>query len=496
MRGFHILLILSVLIGFQSCYKEEVIYNSEVNRELELPTILRINEKECCYDYIDNSLRFPIDNDIINDFSPLIEFQEYSNIYFEGKLLLNNSINNLGDIEINKKYEIVILSNGKSKKLLLIFTNLPIVQIITPNRIFDEPKTIAKMFINYPEANKRTDKHFIGIEYRGGTSQSYQKKSYGFSLKGSINLDDDISNSLFNMKNNHHWILDAMWIDKARLRNKTSFGLWKKFDGNKHYGISAKFIELYINNEHQGLYCLGENINSDFLNLNNDNAVLYKATAWEDGATRFETYTNNSPLSYYWDGWEQKYPDPKIEINWQPLNDLRNLVVTGNDHDFTSQISSLIDINNFVDYFIFLNIVSAMDNTGKNTFLAKESFTDKICIIPWDLDGSWGLYWDGTYTGFTSILSNNLFNRLIETNTDNFKGKLKQRWGYLRGNILANIELKNMLNNNFILINKSGIIEIENKKWERNLDLNSEQAYLITWIENRVIFLDNYFDNL
>ncbi len=54
------------------------------------------------------------------------------------------------------------------------------------------------------------------------------------------------------------------------------FELWKKNSGNKHYGIKAEFVELYINNEHQGLYCLNEKINAEFLNLNNTHAVLYK----------------------------------------------------------------------------------------------------------------------------------------------------------------------------------------------------------------------------
>ena len=73
--------------------------------------------------------------------------------------------------------------------------------------------------MNYPGDNKNTDEYFIGLEYRGATSQSYEKKSYGFSLKASIDLNDDISGSFFDLKNNNDWILDAMWIDKARLRN-------------------------------------------------------------------------------------------------------------------------------------------------------------------------------------------------------------------------------------------------------------------------------------
>jgi spore coat protein CotH len=237
-------------------------------------------------------------------------------------------------------------------------------------------------------------------------------------------------------------------------------------------------------------------MNPEFLNLNNPNAVLYKAIAWEDGSTRFETYSNNSPVNYYWDGWEQKYPDPSIEINWSPLNQLRHLVVNGNNEIFTTQIDSLIDVNNLIDYYILLNTTSAMDNTGKNIFLVKENIQDKFSIIPWDLDGSWGVFWNGAELSHTSILSNSLFDRLLETNAVGFKNKLKQRWVSLRGNVLSNIELNQMFTDQFMLINTSEIIDIENRKWGSSIDLNSEKQYLIDWIENRLIFLDNYFYNL
>lgn len=493
MRGFYII---SILIVFQSCYKEKVIYNAESNHDLELPTILRINDKESVYDYTENSLRFPINSDVLNDFSPFITFQEYSTVYFEGEELVNNSINHFGTIEINKEYDVNVVTNGETENLLLTFTNLPIVQIITTNKIFNEPKTLAKIIVNYTEINKKSDTYFIGLEYRGASSQAYQKKSFGFSLKGSTRYEDDLSSSLFDMQKNNDWILDAMWIDKARLRNKTSFELWDKFDGDNHHGIASEFVELYINNEHQGLYCLNENMNAESLNLNNPNSVLYKAIAWEDGATRFETYSDNSPINYYWDGWEQKHPDPSVEINWSPLNQLRHLVVNGNNEVFTSEIDSFIDVNNFIDYYILLNTTSALDNTGKNLFLVKENFQDKFRVIPWDLDGSWGMFWNGTQLSHTSVLSNSLFDRLLETNAVDFKNKLKQRWISLRGNVLSNTELTQMFTDQFMLINTSEIIDIENRKWGSNIDLNSEKQYLIDWMENRLTFLDNYFYNL
>jgi hypothetical protein len=39
-------------------------------------------------------------------------------------------------------------------------------------------------------------------------------------------------------------------------------------------------------------------------------------------------------------------------------------------------------------------------------------------------------------------------------------------------------------------------VVIENREWGSNIDIIYEQGYLIDWIENRVVFLDNYFEQL
>lgn len=491
---FYLILILLLTVT-QSCYKEEIIFNSESDYFLGLPSILKMNGKECCYDYAENCLYYPIEDSIIFNFSPYIEFQEYSLVSMNGKVLKNKDINILGQIEIETEYELIFKTHNKTNKLLLIFINMPIVQIITPNRISDDPKTLAKIQVNYKEINKPVLQYYIGLEHRGGTAQSFSKKSFGFSLKKSIGIDENFSGSFFNLKTNNDWILDAMWIDKSRLRNKISFELWNKMDGNKHFGIKSELVVLFLNNENQGLYCLSENINPEFLNLNNPGAVLYKATDWANGATIFETYSNSTPMNYFWDGWEQKYPDPKLEIRWDPLKSLRHLIVNESNEIFASQIGSIIDLEIFLDYYLFLNLVMAMDNTGKNTFLVKESDTDRFSLIPWDLDGSLGIYWDGTRIGYTSILTNNLYNRLIKINPGGIEIELKNRWNYLRSNIYSNAELRRMCIDSFVKIKKSGIMKWENKKWGSDINIDLEQEYMLQWVENRVAFLDRYFES-
>ena len=489
MRSFLFFISLFLLLfSLESCYKEEVIFNVEANNSLELPLILRINNKDCAFDYTQNTLRYPIEKDSIINFEAFIEFQDYSEVVFNNQSLKNNLINNLGEIRINKQYEINISTNNTVKVLKLIFTNLPIVQLITPSRIYDEPKSLARFVINFP--NQNTISSYVGIEQRGGwETLQLPKKSYSFSFLNSTFLDEKTPYSVFDLEQNTDWVLDGMYTDNTRLRNKIASNIWKAIPGEKHYGISPNFVELYFNNEHQGLYCLSENINAELLLLSNNDALLYKAIGW-NGPPCFETSSDALPSIERWDGWVQKYPNPNQRINWEPLADLRNLIVESSDEDFILQIGTLIDIDNFIDYYLFLNLICARDNLGKNIFLTKQSLQEPLAIIPWDFDNSF------ESSGIQPIVNNNLYKRLSELNPNNFNKRLKDRWIFLRieafqaSNLLSIIEISSNQ------IQKSNIIEIENEKWATTINIETEHSNLMLWIVDRLNTMDNYYQNL
>jgi len=489
MRGFLFFISLFLLLfSLESCYKEEVIFDVESNNSLELPLILRINNKDCAYDYNQNTLRYPIQKDSIISFEAFIEFQDYSEVIFNNQSLKNNLINNLGDIRINKQYEIKIITNNTVKILKLVFTNLPIVQIITPSRIYDDPKSLARFVIHLP--TKSTISSYIGIEQRGGwETLQLPKKSYSFSFLNSNFLNDITDYSVFDLEQNTYWILDGMYSDNARLRNKVASNIWKEIPGERHYGINPNFVELYINNEHQGLYCLSENINAELLLLSNNDALLYKAIGWS-GPPCFETSSQDFPSIERWDGWVQKHPNPNQIINWQPLADLRDLIVESSDEEFVLHINSLIDIDNFIDYYLFLNLICAKDNLGKNIFLTKESLLEKFIIIPWDFDKTF------ESSGNQPIVNNNLYRRLSKLDPDNFNKRLKGRWIFLRNEAFQASNLLAIIEESSNQIQKSDIIQIENEKWATTINIQAEHENLMLWIVARLNTMDNYYQNL
>ena len=66
--------------------------------------------------------------------------------------------------------------------------------------------------------------------------------------------------------------------------------------------------------------------------------------------------------------------------------------------NFAAQYEERLDVSSLIDYFIFINLLSAYDNTGRNVFWGiynvNLTLLPKFIIQPWDLDGTLGRTWD------------------------------------------------------------------------------------------------------
>lgn len=216
----QLLIIIFEITFLFSCKKEEVIYDSDVSSAYELPLILSLDGKRCMYDVSSNTLKYTINEERLIDYSPYVVFQEYSEVKINNPKLINNSKNNLGNLELNTSYAIEIITKGEAKVFNLLFTSLPTVNIIVTDEILNEPHILGKMVINYPEIDKSSNTSFIGVEIRGKYSSGLRKKSYGIKPLGSKNIKDIVSKSFFeDMNPNVKWSLDGMYADASKLRN-------------------------------------------------------------------------------------------------------------------------------------------------------------------------------------------------------------------------------------------------------------------------------------
>jgi spore coat protein H len=407
----------------------------------------------------------------------------------------------LNSVEIGTPYQILVPSLNEI--FVLYFTKLPIISISTNFTIVDEPNVLA--YFKMIETNQNFLESNIGIQYRGAWSQGLPKKSMEIEFWTDPTGDQTQNHSLLGMINDDDWNLQAMFNEPLRIRSVTNNELWRMIN-TLHYqnaepeainGIRMKYVELFINNEYRGIYGLGEKVNRKQLKLKNHNGnirgELYKGVHWAEGANRFfalPPFDNNSLI---WDGFEYKHP--KEETHWTKLYNLVDFVINTNPIAFYNTYQNEFVIDNLVDYYIFLNLLRATDNTGKNLYIAKYNTNDKYFYVPWDLDGSFGTIWDGSNVNVTTgLLTNGLYNRLMFDCYENgFREKLKTKWQSLRTNIITHDNLMSLFNENHQILMENAVYERENLAWQSYTYNSSDLSYMSDWIENRLAFLDVKF---
>ncbi len=71
-------------------------------------------------------------------------------------------------------------------------------------------------------------------------------------------------------------------------------------------------------------------------------------------------------LAEYW-----RFTRGGDEAEWNELGELVSLATEADSIDFNSAIEHAVQWDNAIDYFIFINLLAAMDNRSKNYFLVR-----------------------------------------------------------------------------------------------------------------------------
>lgn len=405
-------------------------------------------------------------------------------------------------IEIGNPYNIIDLSSNET--YTLYFTELPMVSINTDFTIQDTPKVLADFRLI--ETDKNEISTYIGIEYRGASSQAYPKKSLEIEFWTNQDGSSTTDIPILGMMNDDSFNLQAMYNEDTRIRSKTANELWLQMNSlsyqdeepNAKNGIRSHYVEVFMNNEYYGIYALGEKVNRKNLKLKkHDGSIkgeLYKGDHWAGAPTMYSYDANYNNNSDYWSYFEYKHP--KQEINWGNLHNFISFVVDSDQETFLQGIDSKFEINNAIDYFIFMNIIRAVDNTGKNLYIAKYDKNRKYFYVPWDLDATFGYNWDGSLLNeYTGLLTNGMYEKLLNDDSDNsFKNTLAKKWFMLRENALDINNIYTLLQSNNDVLLKNNVYIREGIAWDYNYN-NNAQDYMKDWLLNRITYLDGIFSN-
>ncbi|MBT9392967.1 CotH kinase family protein [Hymenobacter sp. NST-14] len=381
------------------------------------------------------------------------------------------------------------------------FTQLPVVRLTTRHVIADTPSVYARLQLTEPDG--LVIESALGIEIRGGFSQTYPKKSYELSFWHDSTGQQSADVQLLGMRTDNKYNLQALYNEPLRIRSKTANALWqevhqiyyKAAEPEAKNGISMEYAEVFLNGRYLGLYALTERIDRKQLKLKKYNqgitGELYKGAGW--GGSTFTARPPFDNTSEIWSGFEYKHPDEQID--WTALHRFVGFVLNSPDEEFYRTYQQQFHLDNAVDYFIFLNLLRAGDNTGKNLYIAKYKQGEPYYYVPWDLDGVFGTDWTGTHTGATDgILSNGLYDRLLnDCAPDGFRDRLRARWAALRRTVLTQQHLLDLLQANSATLRRNNVYAREQLAWPAFRPSAAQMPYIATWLTARLQLLDDTF---
>jgi hypothetical protein len=400
-------------------------------------------------------------------------------------------------------------------------SNLPIVKIDTSGQtIPDEPKISAKMQIIAGEGVKDVGgapnayDGFIGIERRGTSSQFFAKKQYG--LETWDETGEDIDVELLGLPEESDWILSAPFTDKSLVRNNLVYETARALG---YYASRQIFVEVFLNNDYQGVYVLLEQVKRD------KNRVDISSASDEDSSSGylleyqcgvapdadevfFQTPRSSGDSScvyvIQYPNDEDLTPERKTYITDYVAQAEEALYSPGFQDEETGY-RAFTDTQTFIDYMLLSEVFKNPDAFNRSTYFHKD---DEGVLIPgplWDFDLALGnnTFGDaGEPEGF--LLTNKVWSgRLLEDPA--FATAYVERYRSLRQMLLSSSSLNANIDD--LIRTLGGASQRNFERWPVldtyiwpnrfvGADYESEIRYLKSWLETRLNWLDTNMGDL
>lgn len=354
----------------------------------------------------------------------------------------------------------------------------------------------------------------IQIKGRGNSSWGMPKKSYA------VSLDD--SASVLDMPADDDWVLIANYADKSLMRNYAAYELAR--DLNMAYSPRMRYVELFLDGEYLGNYLLGEKIKIAPNRVpikkmsakdKSGDAITGGYLIEKDGLDRLESD------DIYFD--TQKIANPSVfaikdpkssKLNQEQLNYISSYFQEAEDALYSSHFidpvtgyNNYFNVDSIIDWYMVNEIYKNVDAAfGTSVYLYKDK-NGKISMGPvWDFDiGAGNIDYNGNDdpTGF--YIKNAVWiSRFFEDPA--FVQKVKQRWGQIKQQQIPDLfnridqtksQLQASQQTNFSRWPILGTYVWPNASgWDQRMTYDSEVQYMKDWLQQRINWLDQAFNEL
>lgn len=350
----------------------------------------------------------------------------------------------------------------------------------------------------------------LRIKCRGNSSfgnahlrgEPFENSKFSFKIKF------DEKQDLFGFGKDKEWNLIANFMDRSLIRNHLVYSLSRLMD-NLEFTIDHHYVELYINNNYQGLYLLTESVKTGSNRV--DIEMDYDANTSEipfmlEQDQKAVDGGEIEGVNYFWNHYglpfSTKYPDD-FSTNYvtsAQFKYIRNQLNAVYDHVTLNDYADYIDVDSFIDYFLVQEIFRNVDVNHSSVYLYQRPGEVMKMGPIWDFDLSMGNY-DYIPSHPEQFLKslvggggNYLYNNLMRHNQ--FKSAFIKRFIFVRDTYLEAMRLA------FPELIKTLKPYVE-KDYQKNRTLNNYVDSLannpdlvkITSFEGHVDYIEDYMFN-
>jgi len=380
---------------------------------------------------------------------------------------------------------IAVNPEGKYKKYNVIFTTLPVFNIIGEfSGEYDLSREIYKGKIHFFDSHSKETGSYRTLSTdacwhkRGNTTEKLTKAPWKITTVKASGENDNLS--FCGLGEDDDWILNAMALDDLKLREKFAMDLWnqnKVFTDHNAKMSQGEYTEVVLNGNYVGVFLLQRRVDGKYLGLGDD-SILLKGNSY---------YPSTLTPDYF-------------EIDHSPYSLQETHAFL--DKYFISDITSNQNIDNLIDTNLFVNLIAAFDNANeKNIFRLLNNVNSEFDInyILWDTDMCFGLIWKASI-GFSYDFDATVyrmeyryeFDRLIQKNPELNK-LAAERWFELRETLFSNEKIIETVNNNYNALTESNSLQREYERWGVYYSGQDTMDNLYSFIDMRLEHLDNYY---
>lgn len=252
----------------------------------------------------------------------------------------------------------------------------------------------------------------VEMKTRGNSTFGYMKKPY--QIKFNTKTD------MFGMGKAKKWVLLANYVDGSFIRNKIVFDIAEEM--GMPYVCKSVFVDLYINGDYKGVYQLIEKveIGDSRVPLENDLGVMVEMESAKRVAEEdfwFTTSVSGKPFVYkeYNTDFEEA-PASEVAAVRSYLEARINTIedeLYNNGKDW-EKLSSLIDVDSFVQFYLINELAMNVDATLASTYFYIDGPDDVLHMGPlWDYDRAFGSY-DYAGSGYEQNTSADFMKNIID----------------------------------------------------------------------------------